>query len=267
MKPVLLWELRQRKSYFFWWTIVTIGLITLLLLLYPSIHSQATQLNKVLNQLPVALRDLKTGGSTVDISSPVGYLNSQLYYLTLPLVQISMAIGLGSSLLAREEQNRTLELLLARPISRGKLLFAKAGSGVLLVLGVGFISALVTVWLAKVVDMQISAGYLLLASTYSSLLALSFGAIAFTLSAASAATRRSSMAVAAAVSFGGYLLATLSGLSSAIRLPAKLLPYHYYVPTDILQGKVGLGLNLYLLGLLVVCTIVSWLGFRHRDIS
>lgn len=267
MRPIFLWELKQRKSYLFWWTIVTVALISLLLVIYPSIHAQATQLNKVLNQLPVTLRDLKTGGSQVDISSPVGYLNSQLYYLTLPLLQIIMAIGLGSSLLARDEQNHTLELLLARPVSRGKVLAAKALSGVSLVGTVGIISSLITLWLAKVVNLQITAGHLLLASLYSLLFSLSFGAIAFTLSAASNLTRRLSIAVAAAISFAGYLLATLGGLSHYLATPAKFLPYHYYTPTQILQGRVASGLNIYLLAILVLSFLVSWRGFHRRDIN
>lgn len=267
MKPIFIWELRQRKSYFFWWTVVTISLITLLLLIYPSIHSQAAQLNKVLNQLPEALRTLKTGGSNVDIASPIGYLNSQLYYLTLPLIQIIMAIGLGSSLLARDEQNHTLELLLARPVSRGKLLAAKALSGIVLTMGVAIISSIVTLWLAKIVNLHVSSAYLLLASLYSSLFSLSFGAIAFTLSAASTVTSRLSIPVTIVISFGGYLFASLSSLSHSIETPAKFLPYHYYNPTRILEGHVEPGLNIYLISILLLSLVISWLGFRKRDIN
>ena len=267
MKPIILWELKQRKSYFFWWTIVTISLLALLLLIYPSIHSQANQLNKVLNQLPATIRDLKTGGSQVDISSPVGYLNSQVYYLTLPLLQIIMAIGLGSSLLAHDEQNHTLELLLARPVSRVKLLTAKALSGVGLVVVVGIVSSIITLWLAKIVSLQISDMHLLLASFYCTLFSLSFGVIAFTLTAVSTLTRRLSIAVAVVISFGSYLLATLSSLSHYIETPAKFLPYHYYNPTQILEGHVVTGLNIYLVGILILGCVVSWLGFRRRDIN
>lgn len=267
MKAVFLWELRQRRSYWLWWTIVTVALLTLLLLIYPSIHSQATQLNKALNQLPSTLKDLKTGGSQVDIASPVGYLNSQLYYVTLPLLQIIMAIGLGSSLLARDEQNHTLELLLARPLSRGRLLAAKAGSGLTLMLAVAAAGTITTLVLAKLVSLDIATTHLLLASCYSLLFSLSFGAIAFTLAAAGNLTRRLSIAVAILVSFGGYLLASLSGLSHYIQTPAKFLPYHYYDPTQILAGHVGWGLNIYLVSIFLVCGLVSWRGFSGRDIS
>src|SRR4051812_24068703 len=122
MIPVIKWELHQRKMSILWWTVGIVVLIAVLMLVYPSIRDQADQLNKVLNQLPAGLRDLKTGSSSVDVASPVGYLNSQLYYVTLPLLLIILAITRGSALLGKDEQDHTLELLLSRPISRGKLL-------------------------------------------------------------------------------------------------------------------------------------------------
>ena len=267
MISIIIWEIKQRKNYLFWWTLSIVSIIATLLLVYPSIHSQADQLNKVLNQLPAALRDLKTGGNQVDITSPVGYLNSQLFYATLPFMQIIMAIGLGSSLLARDEQNHTLELLLARPISRGKLLAAKALSGLSLMLIVSVIGAIATVILAKLVNLQIATGYILAASLYTMLFSISFGAIAFTLSAASNSTRRASMGVAVALSFGGYLLASLSGMSHYIETPAKLLPYHYFNPAQILVGHVAVGLNVYLITTAFAAVLISWLGFRRRDIN
>ena len=266
MKPIIIWELKLRKSYLFWWTISTCGLIALLLLVYPSIHAQADQLNKVLSQLPASLRDLKTGGSQIDITSPIGYLHSQLYYVTLPLLQIIMAVGLGSSLIARDEQNHTLELLLARPLSRGKLLAAKALSGLIMVLSVSLIATIVTVILARLVGLHIATAHLVLTSLYTTLFSLSFGVIAFGLTAASNATRRLSMAAAVALSFGGYLLASLSGLSHYLETPAKFLPYHYFKPSDILAGHVAVGLNIYLVTIAVGLLLISWLGFRHRDI-
>ncbi|MBI2368924.1 MAG: MFS transporter [Deltaproteobacteria bacterium] len=47
----------------------------------------------------------------------------------LPLLLSVLTIGLGSRLLAKEESEGTLELLLARPVSRAKLLAAKAMAG------------------------------------------------------------------------------------------------------------------------------------------
>src|SRR5580765_339000 len=127
MIPTLLWELRQRKSAITWWTIGSVVLAVVIVCLYPSIRDQANQLNQVMNQLPPGLRELKTGGSTsVNVADPVQFLNSQLFYATLPILWIILAITRGGAVVGRDEQNHTLELLLARPVSRAAVLTAKA---------------------------------------------------------------------------------------------------------------------------------------------
>ena len=267
MIPIIKWELGQRKGYIMWWCIGCVALIGLLLLIYPSIHDQATVLNKVLNQLPAGLRELKTGGAAADISSPIGYLNAQVYYVTLPLLFSIMTIGLGSSLLARDEQNHTLELLLARPVSRGKLLAAKVIAGLLIVAIVSSVTTIATLLLAKAVSLDVDTAYLLLINLYTTLFALSFGFIGLVLSSASTLTSRFSRAAAVLVAFGGYLLASLSGLTHWLQTPAKFAPYHYFDPTQILHGHLSKGLDAYLLFVFVGGALLAWIGFRRRDIN
>ncbi|HSX36901.1 MAG TPA: ABC transporter permease subunit [Patescibacteria group bacterium] len=267
MKTIILWELRQRRTSILWWTLSAVVLVAVLLLVYPSIRDQATQLNKVLNQLPAGLRQLKTGGTQVDVASPVGYLNSQLYYATLPILLIILAVGRGSNLIGRDEQDHTLELLLARPISRGKVLLAKALSGMLETLIVISVVTLAIMVLAKPVKLDIASMRLVVTSLYTWLFCLSFGAIAFALTAAGRLTKRSSTGIAVFVAFGGYILASLSGLTHYLVNPAKLAPYHYFAPDKILQGQHATGLNIYLVGVFVLTIFVSYTGFRSRDIE
>src|ERR1700760_3853975 len=118
MIPTITWELQQRKFAILWWTLGSVILCVVIMALYPSIRDQAHQLNQVINQLPQGLRELKTGGAnSVNVADPVAFLNSQLFYATLPILWIILAITRAGSVLGRDEQNHTLELLLARPVS------------------------------------------------------------------------------------------------------------------------------------------------------
>lgn len=268
MIPTLLWELRQRKTAILWWTIGSLVLTVAILSLYPSIRDQANQLNQVINQLPPGLRDLKTGGAAqVDVADPVQFLNSQLFYATLPILWIILAITRGGSVLGRDEQNHTLELLLARPVSRGSLLVAKALSLAAEFAVVAGVTLLAVILVAPRFDMHVGTWHLAAATFYTAVFSLSFGLIAFTLQAASSLARRAAIAVAVAIGFGGYLLASLSGLTDWLKGPAKFAPYHYFTPDKILQGHAVTGLNVYLIGVFVLAIIVSYFGFRHRDIS
>jgi ABC-2 type transport system permease protein len=263
MKDILIWEIKQRRNYIMWWSIAVFLLMIMLLSIYPSIHKEAQQLNQVMSQLPDSIKAMR--GSS-DITSPVGYLNGELYYMTLPMLFIIMSIGLGASVLAKDEQAHTLELLLSRPISRGALLAGKALSAVAIVGFVGGVGFVATLLLSKIVGIDIGFWHLFVANLYCLVFSLAYGAIAFLLTATSIA-RRASIGIATLVAFGGYLLASMSSLTTWVANAAKALPYHYYDPYQILVGHTSPGLGIYLAAIFITCAAVSYLSFRRRDIE
>ncbi|HYH36250.1 MAG TPA: ABC transporter permease subunit [Candidatus Saccharimonadales bacterium] len=267
MIRTILWELKQRRIAILWWTLGSVVLTVVILALFPSIRDQAQQLNQVINQLPPGLRGLKAGGSNnVDVADPVQFLNSQLFYATLPIIWIILAITRGSGALGKDEQNHTLELLLARPLSRARLLFAKALSLTIEFIIVSGITALVILALAPSFDLHVGSARLLLAVAYTAAFSLSFGLIAFALHSVSRLTSRAASAAAVFIGFGGYVIASLSSLTDWLDLPVKFMPYHYFTPDKVMLGEPVTGLNLYLAGVLVL-TVLSYVGFRRRDIA
>lgn len=269
MIDIILWELKRRKSSIIWWSLGSVILIATILFIYPSIRDQAAQFNKVINELPEGLRGLKTGGvsNTLDVADPISYLNSQLFYATLPILWIILTITRSGAVLGKEEQTHTIELLLARPISRSKLLASKA-LAVLLESAIVTIVSFVGVFVfAQAVDLQVASWPLLETTVLTMLFCLSFGAIAFALQAASTLTRRMAITTAVFVGFGGYILASLSGLTDWLKGPAKIAPYHYFAPDKILHGDISAGFTVYLVAVFVLAAFMSWFGFRKRDVS
>lgn len=268
MLPIIKWELKNRKTAIFWWCLSAVAIAALILLIYPPLKHQAEQFNKVINQLPDGIRQLKAGAAgKVDVANPVDFLNSQLYYITLPILFIILTIGRGASLIGRDEQDHTLELLLSRPVSRGRVLAGKALAGLVETFIVAGVSTLAVLLLAKPVGLDISTGALLVTGIYTWLFCLSFGAIAFALTAAGRLTKRASTGIAVLVSFGSYLLASLSGLNDTIASIAKFLPYHYFVPENTLRGQPVHGLDIYLLGIFAITAVIAYTGFKTRDIE
>ena len=269
MKNVFLWELKQRRTALFWWCVGSVVMSVVIIALYPSIRDQAAQLDKVINSLPPGLRGLKAGtaSGTVNVGDPLQFLNSQLFYATLPIIWIILGITRGSGILGKEESSRTLELLLARPLSRSKLLTAKAAalaSELLIVGGVTFVAIAIACPLFQV---DVSVLRLALTTLLTALFSLSFGWIAFSLQAASSLSRRVAVAVAVGISFGGYIIASLSPLTDWLDKPAKLAPFHYFTPLDVLRGDIPRGLSIYLIGVAIIGAIIAYSGFRRRDIE
>jgi ABC-2 type transport system permease protein len=269
MKDVVWWELRQRRKAIFWWTFGSVLMTVIILALFPSIRDKAADMNAVINQLPKELRGLKTGGAAqINVGDPAQFLNSQLFYITLPMIWIILAITRGSGILGREEQAHTLELLLARPISRSRLLAAKllaftAEFGVVALATFATLAALCPVF-----GMDIHGWYLFLAAAYTALFCFSYGFIAFALQAASMLTKRMATVTAVALGFGGYLLASLSSLTDWLEWPVKAVPYHYFDMLRVLQGHgVPRGLLVYLALVFILGTLLAFLGFCRRDIE
>lgn len=265
MRPIIKWTIWQKRWSILWWCAGIMAFVGLELGVYSSIRSQAAQLNQALERLPSSVRALM-GGST-DLFSPVGYLNSRLFYLLLPLLLSILVIGLGSSLIAREESNRTIELILSRPVSRGKLLLAKATSGILILAVVAAISMLAILVLVKLVNLTVPLGYVAFAAIMAALLALLFGALAFCLSALGAAGRGASIGIACLVGLGSYIVASLEANVHWLSWPAKVLPYHYYNPTKVLSGNYTWAAAAVFTGIILALGIISWLAFRRRDIN
>lgn len=264
MKPIIAWTVRQRRWSTIWWSIGVVGFVLLNMLFYPSFKDQAAELEKSFADLPPAAVQL-FGGST-DFFSPVGFLNSQIFFIMLPLLLGMLAISLGGSLLAREEQDKTIETLLARPISRTELLIGKIIAGSVILGVVSLLVSTLTVVAAKVVNIDISPTYVLLACLACFLLSWCTGSIALLITALGRA-RSAALGVAALIGVGGYLVSSLAGTVAWLETPSKLFPFHYYQSETILQGGYHLANLLYFVIVGVACIGLSILAFRRRDIE
>jgi len=269
MKPYLaivkmgLWQLRW---FTLWWSLSLALLVVITMVVYPPFRDQAAQLNQAFSQLSGTLKALLAGGSA-DFLSPIGYLSSKLFYLVLPLLFTIMSIGLGSSLLAREERSGTLELLLARPVSRRTVLLAKITTAGVVMAVCGAVTTAVALPFVKVINFGVSMRYVTLAVFAALLLSMLFGTLAFMLTAIGHSARRASIGVAALVAFGSYLIASLEGTVHLLHWPAKLIPYHYYRPNELLTGNIFWPGLIGVLLATILLAVAAWTGFRKRDLG
>lgn len=263
MWAITKWTLWQRRWSMFWWCVGVVGLIVLTLALYPTIHHQAAQLNKSFSGLSNSTLALFGG---TDFFSPVGYLNSQLIYLMIPLLLSILGIGLGSSLIGREESEGTIEALLARPISRTKLLVTKALAGTINIFVVTFVGSAVTILLAETVNMGIPAGNIAEACFACFMLVLTFSAVAFLL-AATGRGRAAALGIAVVYALGGYIIGSLAMTVHWLKGPSLIFPYHYYRSADILRGTFDLSSIIFFAAFILGCVLLAWFSFRRRDIG
>jgi ABC-2 type transport system permease protein len=263
MKAVIRWTLWQRRWSIVWWSVGVLSLVILTLAFYPSIHDQATQLNKSFGNLSNSALALFGG---TDFFSPIGYLNSQLIYLMLPLLLSILGIGLGSSLIGREESDGTIELLLARPISRTGLLAAKALAGGLNILVVAIVGSAATIVMAQAVHLGIPIGDIAAACFACFMLVLTFSSLAFLL-ASTGRGRAAAVGVAVVYALGGYIVGSLATTVHWLKNSSLIFPYHYYRSADILHGTFDWSSIIFFAAFTCGCLLLAGISFRRRDIE
>jgi ABC-2 type transport system permease protein len=238
--------------------------VLLTLIFYPSFKQDAAELERTFENIPDAALQLLGGSS--DFFSPIGYINSQIYFIMLPLLLGIVAIGQGSNILMKEEQDKTIEGLLARPVSRSKLLFSKALSAITILSIITIVTHISILLISKIVDLEVSVSAMTQATFVCYLMCLSFGSIAFLLTATGKA-KGASLGIATFIAFGGYIVASLAGTVSWLSTPSKLFPFNYYNPEAILRENYNWNNIWYFIGVIILCSTLSWFAFRRRDIA
>jgi ABC-2 type transport system permease protein len=264
MRPeVALETLRERRRSLVWWSLGVVALVALTVAFYPSIRDDPS-INAYVEDLPESLRGLFAGGE-LDIASPAGYLNSQIFALMAPLVLLIFAVGAGAGAVAGEEEKGALDFLLAHPLRRRSYALQRF---LALAAHVGVLSLvlLVTTWLGSLaVDLEIGFGRLVSASASVGLLALLFGTLALAVGSARPGRARA-IAVAAGVAVAAWLL---DGLGQAVDLldPWRpLSPYYQAIGRNPLREGALWSAWALLAAATAALTAVAALGLERRDL-
>jgi ABC-2 type transport system permease protein len=265
MIPVIKWTLWQRRWSTLWWSVGVFSFIFINMVFYPTFKDSAAALEKSFSSLPQAA--LQLFGGSADFFSPVGFLNSQIFFLMLPLLLTMLAVAIGASLIAREEQDMSIELLLARPLSRTKLLAAKVVAGTIALTVVALVAMITVLVSARLFELDgVPSTAIALATFNSFLLAYCTGAIAFLL-ASTGRARGAAIGISAFVGFGGYLIVSLSGTVEWLKGPSKAFPFNYFQSEAILRQTYHWTSALYFVAVIAVCGVLSYIVFRRRDIA
>ena len=260
---VFLKTLRDGRRSLLWWGIGLVALTSLTVAFYPA-FSDAPDFEELFEQMPEALGRMFAGEFT-DLTSPEGFLNSQLFFFVVPLMFVIFAVLGGSAAIAGEEGAGTLSLLLTSPTPRWRVVVHKFGA-----VSVATLLLALLLWVglaagALAVSMDISLLGLAAASTSTALLGIAFGAFALALGCITGA-RGLSAGAASAVAIAAYFLNALAPLSDALTPLQRLSPFYYFVGADPLTNGLNALHVSVLLGLTAAALGVALLAFERRDL-
>ncbi|MBO4206068.1 ABC transporter permease subunit [Micromonospora echinofusca] len=201
-----------------------------------------------------------------DIGSAAGYLGSSVFGIIVPLITVIYGIATGTRAIAGDEENGYLDLLLAHPVSRTRLLLHRCAA---LAVGAFALAGLVLLAMLAVrpgarLD-TISIGQFAAQSVALALLGTLFGTIAITVGAATG-SRAAALVGSAAVGVLSYAANTFATQIGADPL-RYLSPFHYYIGNEPLRNGfqwVDLGILAAAVGVLVLAATVA---FNRRDLT
>jgi ABC-2 type transport system permease protein len=255
--------LYQKRFGILGWTLGAITLAWVSLLFYPAI-SAGNSLEQLSQSLPPQLQSFM--GDLLSFKTVGGYLDTQIFGLRMPMITVVLAIILGLYLSAGDEERGTMATLLAQPISRTKVLFAKfaALKLYLVIVHVGLLCGVQLALWSIHEDYSFVRLIELVFGCY--VVSLVFGAMAFSLGLI---TGRKGLAagVTATVALGSYIITSMAQAATGLQTVQKFLPFYYYT-----EPKIGInGLDWSYIGVQVLFILallaIAWAVFKHRDLQ
>lgn len=127
MRDIAGFEARRRLRGTALLTAVTVGFVGLTVALFPSVAESGVDFEAYVESFPPEVQAAFLGGVT-DLGTVEGFLLTELYQLIWVLVLGAYFAYAAASLVAGDVERRTVDLLLASPVSRSRIVVAKAVS-------------------------------------------------------------------------------------------------------------------------------------------
>jgi len=203
------------------------------------------------------------GSDPASIVSPEGFLGMYAFSMLPPIFGI-FAILVGSGLLATDEEQGRLDLILAHPVSRAGLFWGRVAAFAAAALAICALGWLGFSLLLGRSALGVSLGQMALPFLPLAAQLIVYGALALMLSMVFPA-RSAAAAAAGLIMVGSYLLSSLARLEPGLQTVARLLPYEHYQAAGAING-LNAGALLSLLAASVVLALLAWWRFERRDV-
>lgn len=260
---IFLREVRANLKSLLIWSVVMTLLIVIAVAKFAGFADNPEML-QVLDAMPKAVLDAMDM-QAFNLTTLNGFYG--LMFLYFALMGAVAAAMWGSTLISKEERDRTVEFSLVLPVSRSQVITAKAlaalahcAAFVLITWGVSLVAV------RSYQPDQAFYDFLRLQMLAMFLIELIFLAVGLLLGCAMKHYKRSGSA-AVSIILGAYMLSVLSGMDERLDFLKWLTPFRYYDAGDLYRSGSLEGGYLLLSGLIVlVCVAGAYWAYNRRDL-
>lgn len=247
------------------WTLIISGIMILNLMLFPDVAKQQAAIDQLLKHMPIGL--IKAFGlDRLSMADPLGYYATK-GYLMIILFGSVYAVMLSGNMLSKEHNEKTIEFLLSKPVTRSSIVTQKLLAVLTNLLIFNLAVSAANYIGFKMADAEFDMRVFLLLSIAPFMLHLVFGGISFFLSSLMKKSRNI-VSISLGLVFVMYFLDIVSSISDRFEKLKYITPYEYVDATDIVINKSFKSSYLMIMvAVVVICITASYLIYQKRDIA
>lgn len=262
---IFLRELKRNRKAFITWTASLVAANVMMLMFFPYFDIQMNALDEMLKQMPEGMISAMNL-DIIDFTKILSYFSYVFQYIMLFSAIYAMQFGAG--ILSREESERTVEFLMAKPIKRSEVVASK----MLCLLGYFALFNIIFVvadylTIIAITNQSFSIEAFMLMHLGQLLLQLVFAAIGLLISVF-VVKAAIILPLSIGVVLGTYFISIASGVSEKLANLKYITPFEYVTPADIMRAT-----SIEPVYLIIICavTIVSIAGtyvfYNRKDIA
>lgn len=255
-----------RKSFLFWWIILTVCML-LTMAFFPSMKQGVLKelASAKLESFPPAIKAIFGLENLTDFSKMINYSGYLIQYINLAICIFMMLKGTTS--LIREETDGTIEYLYEKPVSRTDIVWQKLLANVFcfVVFIAAFYLLTVVAYLAFS-DYSLNAAMEEIAIMQGGTLFVGFVFLmaGFFLSTVIKSSKQSA-SVSMGVVFGTYMLGIMSLLVEKLKFLKYLAPLEWIKANKLVEDGLSLPEWLIGLGVIVISAVAAFQIYRKKD--
>lgn len=259
LKNIYLKTLYEKRWTMFAWGLAIFLLTILTMTFYPTLRDT---FGASLKDVPDSAKAFL--GDAAAYQTIEGFVDLQIF-AQMVFFTIIMGVILGTGLIAGEENEGTLQTLLAMPVSRSKVYFQKLLACASIVGVVCFILFVTVILGALLVGETMPLGRTMLACLMLWLVTLVFTILGYSLGAV-ISRRGISGAAAGMLAFVTYLITALAPNVKVLKIPNYFSPFNYFNNPSILRNGLQLSDLAVIVAINVTLIFVGYVVFTKRDV-
>lgn len=260
---ILKWELRTNLKSLLIWSVCFIALVFMMTSEFSAYYDNPEML-EIMDAFPEAMLKAFSMDS-VNLTTPIGYISiASLYFYLMGGV---FAIFLGSSIISKEERDKTAEYLMTMPVSRVQIIASKIAASLIncLVINAVMIAATLIAMSPYALDGEFYRfiGLMALSMTITMLIFLSVGMLL------SSVLKRYKLSgkISASLLMVLYFVSILTQLSDKVGFLKYFTPFKYFEAKDLIaSGHLDMTYSLISICIIVSSFFATFLIYPRRDL-